>query len=89
MNWMERLNERAEMMGRMLKTISAAKKPHASRQAESELRSAALLCLNCKETEACRDWRNGHRGGAAIAVKTCPNSHAFYRWPNRWPSRTD
>ncbi len=80
MNWMDRLNERAELMGRMLDTIGAMKKIPASAQTEAAFRSAAFRCISCKETEVCKKWLDSHPEGAGKALPECPNASLFNSW---------
>ena len=80
MNWMDRLNERAELMGRMLDTIGAMKNVPVGYQADTDLRSAALRCINCGETEACQKWLEAHPDGAERALPECPNADLFNSW---------
>ncbi len=80
MNWMDRLNERAELMGQMLDTIGAMKEVPAVVQTDADLRSAVIRCINCRETEACKVWLKDHADGAHHAPKHCPNSTLFNSW---------
>ncbi|WP_428641355.1 DUF6455 family protein [Roseibium sp.] len=77
---MDRLNERAELMGRMLRTIDAMKSVPTGLHANIELRSAAIRCINCRETEACRQWLDSHEDGAEAPMQECPNAHLFKNW---------
>ncbi len=79
-NWMDRLNERAELMGRMLETIDAMKVVPTGLHADRELRSAAIRCINCTETESCRKWLDSHQGGADAPMPECPNAPLFESW---------
>ncbi|WP_299812577.1 DUF6455 family protein [uncultured Roseibium sp.] len=74
---MERLKERAELMGQMIETIGAMDNGPAGAQADRVLRSAALRCVRCKHTEACRQWLADHSGGAEKAMADCPNASLF------------
>jgi len=80
MNWMDRLNERAELMGRMLDTLGAMKHVPSGPQSGAALRSAAHRCLNCSHTDACRDWLENHPDGAERALPVCPNAQLFNSW---------
>jgi len=79
-NWMDRLNERAELMGKMLDTIGAMNNMPAGIQSDAALRSAAVRCINCQNTEACREWLADHPEGAAQPMKSCPNADLFSSW---------
>ncbi|WP_103222323.1 DUF6455 family protein [Roseibium marinum] len=77
---MKRLNERAELMGRMLETIGAMKHVPVGMQADQALRSAAYRCIYCTETETCKKWLNDHPEGADKALPNCPNASLFNSW---------
>lgn len=80
MNWMERLNERAELMGRMLDTIGAMNRVPSDFNTTNEMRSAAVRCISCRETESCRKWLEDHPDGAERALAQCPNAALFNSW---------
>ena len=80
MNWMDRLNERADLMGRMLDTIGAMKQVPTGAHSDAALRSAAYRCINCSETETCRAWLDQHPEGADRALPQCPNAPLFNSW---------
>ncbi len=80
MNWMDRLNERAELMGRMLDTIGAMKYMPSGAQSQAVMRSAAYRCINCSETDACRTWLEQHPDGAEHPLDQCPNAALFNSW---------
>lgn len=80
MNWMDRLNERATLMGRMLDTIGAMNKMPSDYNTANEMRSAAMRCINCRETESCRKWLEEHPDGASQALAQCPNASLFNSW---------
>jgi len=82
-NWMDRLTERAELMGRMLDTIGAMNKVPVNLRADMELRSAAKRCVSCRETEACRLWLDSHPEGAEAPLDKCPNADLFNSWLHR------
>ncbi|MCK7611695.1 DUF6455 family protein [Roseibium sediminicola] len=77
---MDRLNERADLMGRMLDTIGAMKQMPVGVQSGAALRSAAHRCINCSETEACRAWLDQHPDGADRPLQECPNAQLFNSW---------
>jgi len=79
-NWMDRLNERADLMGRMLDTIGAMKQVPTGVHSDAALRSAAYRCINCSKTEACRAWLDQHPDGADRALPECPNAYLFNGW---------
>lgn len=80
MNWMERLNERAGLMGRMLETIGAMQAMPAGPHMDAALRTAAQRCMNCRETEACRRWLDEHPQGSGSVLEACPNANLFRHW---------
>ncbi len=80
MNWMDRLNERAGLMGRMLDTIGAMEKIPTGIRSDAELRTAALRCISCGNAEACKKWLEDHSDGAAHPMKNCPNAELFDSW---------
>ncbi|MBO9418478.1 hypothetical protein J7481_03140 [Labrenzia sp. R4_2] len=80
MNWMDRLNERAELMGRMLDTIGAMKGLPEGVQADVDMETAARRCMSCQETEKCRHWLEHHEDGAKAPLKDCPNAVLFESW---------
>lgn len=82
MNWMDRLNERAELMGKMLDTIGALNDMPTDLRMDSELRSAAVRCINCRDIEACKTWLQDHTHGASKAPSHCPNASLFNSWVN-------
>lgn len=80
MNWMDRLNERAELMGRMLDTIGAMKNIPVGVQSDAAIRSAAIRCINCRNTVSCKQWLSEHPEGASHPMKDCPNAVLFASW---------
>ncbi|NBN63788.1 DUF6455 family protein [Pannonibacter tanglangensis] len=82
MSWMDRLNERAELMGRMMRTVGAMQAGHAA-TGTSEIRLAASRCMGCDQAEACRHWLDAHPEGADKAPDLCPNQDLFSTWQSR------
>lgn len=80
MNWMERLNERADLMGKMLETIGAMKTDRSGMHAGISMRTATLRCLSCRETEACREWLAKRESGSGETPDHCPNAALFRSW---------
>ena len=80
MSWMDRLNERAELMGRMMSAIGAVNKPNTGFSGANVLRVAATRCLSCGHTKECREWLDAHPEGAAHAPAICPNANLFKEW---------
>jgi len=79
-NWMDRLNERADLMGRMLDTIGAMKRVPAGPASDAALRSAAYRCIHCSQTKACHAWLDKHPDGADRTLPDCPNARLFNSW---------
>lgn len=82
MSWMDRLNERAELMGRMMRTIGAMQGAHGHVGA-SEIRLAASRCMGCDRSDDCRHWLDAHQDGAKAAPELCPNQDLFKTWQSR------
>lgn len=80
MNWMDRLNERADLMGRMLEAIGAMKGLPEGEKADVELEATARLCMSCEETGNCRKWLEENPNGADAPLKECPNAARFNKW---------
>ena len=79
MSWMDRLNERAELMGRMMRTLGAMQGGHGLMGA-SEIRLAAQRCMGCDRAEDCRNWLDEHETGAREAPDLCPNRELLKAW---------
>ncbi|MEM9631823.1 MAG: DUF6455 family protein [Pseudomonadota bacterium] len=77
---MDRLNERAELMGRMLETIGAMKNVPGGIQADIDMRAAAVRCINCQASNTCLEWLDEHPNGAQSALPECPNADLFNSW---------
>ncbi len=80
MNWMEQLNQRAHLMGRMLETIGASESITDGSSSVKDLRAAAEKCANCTEADGCAEWLNQHADGSANPYDACPNAALFTRW---------
>ena len=80
MNWMDQLNERANLMGRMLNTIGAMKELPEGGIADVDLETAARRCMSCRETEKCARWLESHPNGSDGPLKECPNAALFRCW---------
>ncbi|MEP1931175.1 MAG: DUF6455 family protein [Roseibium sp.] len=77
---MNQLNERANLMGRMLQSIGALKGLPDGEIADIDLETAARRCMCCRETEACARWLESHPDGSGGPMKDCPNSALFSSW---------
>ncbi|WP_417671383.1 DUF6455 family protein [Roseibium sp.] len=80
MRWMDRMNERADLMGRMLETIGALEHMPKGYGSEQDLRSAATRCLCCSHTSECARWLEANCEGATSPMKDCPNADIFSSW---------
>ena len=83
MTWMDRLNERAELMGRMLETMGAMKAMPTGAYTDAAMHRAAHRCISCTETEACRAFLESHPEGANNTLPGCPNAPLFNSWLER------
>lgn len=83
MGMMKRFDERADLMGRMMRTVGAADGMPADVTLGNTLRSAAQRCLGCEKPEVCSHWLDEHRDGAARAPDYCPNADLFAEWSAR------
>jgi hypothetical protein len=79
-NWDGPMNERAELMGRMLDTIGAMKGLPGGVHADVDMETAARRCMSCQETEKCRQWLEHHEDGAEAPLKDCANAILFESW---------
>ncbi len=75
------LDERADMMTRMLETLGLRDRACPDAAAARELRSAAQNCMMCQTTGACQKWLNeqdvvGHTSDPTF----CPNYERFMEW---------
>ena len=80
MRWVEEMNERAELMQRMLKTIGAMDRVSRGMFAGPEMREAMDRCKTCGEAESCRQWLDDHADGTLEPPELCPNAALFHRW---------
>ena len=80
MHWVDKLNERANLMGRMLETIGAMDRMPAGQCLGQDLRSAASRCRKCQSTESCKTWLDENKMGATAPMPECPNSELFRSW---------
>ncbi|MEP3049594.1 DUF6455 family protein [Marinobacter alexandrii] len=77
---MDRLNERATLMGRMLETIGTMKGLSNGELADVDLETAARRCMCCRETEACARWLESNPDSSAGPLTNCPNAALFRSW---------
>ncbi|MTH95785.1 DUF6455 family protein [Roseibium sp. RKSG952] len=77
MRWIDKMNERAELMGRMLETIGAMEVMPEGALLDQSLREASSRCLNCKHADGCKDWLAENAKGAEEPYRECPNAELF------------
>ncbi|SHM03003.1 DUF6455 family protein [Roseibium suaedae] len=82
MHWVDKMNERANLMGRMLETIGAMERMPTGQCLGHDLRTAVSRCSQCETTEACKTWLDKNKAGATEPMAECPNSELFRRWLN-------
>lgn len=80
MGLMKRLDERAGLMGRMMRTVGADDAMPSGMMLETAMRKAASRCLGCERPEECGTWLDAHEDGAAHAPDFCPNGDLFAAW---------
>ena len=80
MGLMKRLDERAGLMGRMMRTVGADDAMPRGMMLESAMRKAASRCLGCERPAECAHWLDAHEDGAAHAPDFCPNGGLFAAW---------
>lgn len=86
MNWMNRLNERAALMGQMLETIGIDAQSLEQTVPGDTLNLAIDCCASCERSDECRDWLAKHREGSREPMASCPNSDLLKSWANKKPS---
>ncbi|WP_150526226.1 DUF6455 family protein [Roseibium sediminis] len=88
MNWMNRLNHRAELMGRMLETIGVNTHDLEGHIPGEELNAAAARCEDCSHAGECRTWLEQNACGSSVPMEACPNHDLFVTWSNKPPKST-
>ncbi|WP_186389037.1 MULTISPECIES: DUF6455 family protein [unclassified Stappia] len=83
MGLMKRLDERAGLMGRMMRTVGADDTLPSGMILESTMRTAAARCMGCERPQDCANWLEEHADGAAHAPGFCPNGELFAAWTGR------
>lgn len=75
------LDERADLMGRMLDVLGVRQAFTMDGKAASELRSACQNCVNCRNTKTCRSWLDEQEVIGQTSDPTfCPNYDRFLAW---------
>lgn len=80
MRWIDKMNERANLMGRMLNTIGAMDSMPEGMSAAGDLRLATSRCMNCEHADICVVWLKDHQDGADQPLDLCPNASLFGGW---------
>jgi hypothetical protein len=76
MSIFRRIDERAEMMGRMMQVVGVNDFADTGLALESQLRTAFFRCQACRASGECQDWLTEHEV-AAEAPSFCPNADFF------------
>jgi hypothetical protein len=87
MGLLKRMDERARLMGEMMRTVGATDGMTEAPGLEAGLRRAAGNCLACAHTQECNRWLEDHAGGAERAPSCCPNADLFADWRRRAANR--
>lgn len=77
-NIFARMNRRVDLMDDMMATLQVRRAIGELPDGPNVLRRAALRCLNCKETCACRAWLDTHREADEAPIY-CRNHDLFAR----------
>ncbi|MCA1300409.1 DUF6455 family protein [Stappia indica] len=81
MGILQRMDERATLMGRMMRTVGADTGMPADMGLGLALHSAAQKCLGCDRPQECAGWLDAHQNtGADHAPDYCPNADLFADW---------
>ena len=83
MGLLKRMDERAGLMGRMMRTVGATDGMPQALSLEASLRRAANNCMGCESPGECAHWLEEHAGGAERAPDCCPNADLFAEWRAR------
>ena len=83
MDWMSRMSERAELMGRMLDTLGVNTHKLTAKSDKEEVRLAVERCRSCEHSIDCHAWLEAHKDGASAPMPTCPNAGVFKNWADR------
>ncbi|MBA5778023.1 hypothetical protein H2509_12900 [Stappia sp. F7233] len=77
---MDRMSEKASLMGRMITTVGAIDHIPTSQSGDGQLRRAATRCMGCGKPGECAEWLEEHQAGADHAPGFCPNGALFDEW---------
>uniref|UniRef100_UPI003BA9CAD9 DUF6455 family protein n=1 Tax=Stappia sp. TaxID=1870903 RepID=UPI003BA9CAD9 len=83
MGLLKRMDERARLMGEMMRTVGATEGMPESLSLEASLRRAAGNCLGCTRPQECSQWLEDNAEGAERAPGYCPNADLFADWRRR------
>ncbi|MEM1045567.1 MAG: DUF6455 family protein [Pseudomonadota bacterium] len=88
-NMVEILDERADMMARMLETLGLRNRPCSDAAAASDLRTAARNCMMCRSTGECQTWiAEQDIVGRTSDPTFCPNYARFMEWQKSETAQT-
>ena len=80
MGFLKRLDERAGLMGRMMRTVGATEGMPADITLANSLRAAANRCMGCECPGECASWLDEHADGAEKTPDYCPNGDLIAEW---------
>ncbi|WP_306028432.1 DUF6455 family protein [Stappia sp. MMSF_3263] len=83
MGLMKRLDERAGLMGRMMRTVGASDAMPMDFTLETTMRAAIHRCMGCDRPQDCAGWLDAHEDGARQTPDYCRNGELFARWTGR------
>lgn len=76
MSLLSRMDDRTELMGRMMRTVGVEQYAATGLALERELRTAFFRCQGCRAADECKVWLDGRDEGAAPPA-FCPNAGFF------------
>lgn len=83
MGLMKRLDERAGLMGRMMRIVGATEAMPQDITLAATMRAAAHRCMGCDRPRDCAEWLAEHEDGADRAPGYCRNGDLFAEWTGR------
>jgi hypothetical protein len=75
MLWMDRFDKHADLVGRMAETLGVDLGEQMMRGSlpPTEMRSAVMACIGCKEAGDCVTWLEAHAEGSDVTPSYCRN----------------
>jgi hypothetical protein len=75
MLWMDRFDKHADLVGRMAETLGVDLGEQMMRGSlpPTDMRSAVMACMGCKEAGDCVTWLEAHAEGSDVAPSYCRN----------------